>query len=131
MRTFHTLTQFPRRSRRGATLAAVSALCCGSIRADNFADVRYDSQAQELEVTMAYRGTNPDHSFSLAWGKCEEPGPDGVHNIVAEVLDDQWDDKAEQEFKKTTRFSLADFSCRPAVLTLRTAPRYYLVLRIP
>jgi hypothetical protein len=80
---------------------------------------------------MAYRGTNPDHTFSLQWGPCQTPADAGEPEIVAEVLDSQWQDAARQSFKKTTRFSLADLPCRPVKLTLRTAPRFYVALRIP
>jgi len=41
----------------------------------------------------------------------------GEPEIVAEVLDGQWQDAARQPFKKTTRFSLADLPCRPVKLT--------------
>jgi hypothetical protein len=44
--------------------------------------------------------------------------------VAVEVLDDQWRDQAQREFKKTVRFSLADMPCRPAKVTLRTAPRF-------
>jgi hypothetical protein len=80
---------------------------------------------------MAYRGTNPDHTFSLKWGPCQTLANAGEPEIVAEVLDSQWQDAASQSFKKTTRFSLADLPCRPVKLTLRTAPRFYVTLQIP
>ena len=70
-------------------------------------------------------------------GRCKARGPcqtlaDAAEpEIVAEVLDGQWQDAARQSFKKTTRFSLADLPCRPVKLTLRTAPRFYVTLRIP
>jgi hypothetical protein len=80
---------------------------------------------------MAYRGTNPDHTFSLKWGPCQTSADASQPEIVAEVLDSQWQDAARQPFKKTTRFSLADLPCRPVKLTLRTAPRFYVTLQIP
>jgi hypothetical protein len=99
--------------------------------ADNFAKVYYDASKDQLVVTMFYRGTNPDHTFSLKWGQCQEPQDGGVREIVAEVLDSQWQDVASQNFKKTTRFGLENVQCRPAKLTLRTAPRFYYTLEIP
>jgi hypothetical protein len=122
-----------------ASLHAGSALYCGLavalltavVRADNFANAYYDARRDQIVVTMAYRGTNPDHTFSLKWGQCKEPADGGAREIVAEVLDSQWQDAATQNFKKTTRFSLADLQCRPAKLTLRTAPRFYYTLQIP
>ena len=97
---------------------------------DTFSKVFHDAAQDELVVTMAYRGTNPDHSFSLKWGPCQTMD-DGSEEIVAEVLDSQWQDAARQPYKVTTRFSLADLPCRPVKLTLRTAPRFYVSLHIP
>jgi hypothetical protein len=49
-----------------------------------------------------------------------------------EVLDDQFDDEEQQDFKKTMRFSLDGLPCgRPASVTLRTAPRFFYTLTIP
>ncbi|MGC1522517.1 MAG: hypothetical protein WA803_13325 [Steroidobacteraceae bacterium] len=102
-----------------------------AVRADNFANAYYDARRDQIVVTMTYRGTNPDHAFSLKWGQCKEPADGSTRQIVAEVLDSQWQDAATRSFKKTTRFSLADLQCRPAKLTLRTAPRFYYMLQIP
>ena len=118
---------------------AVAAWLCSPVAAvlfnvahgDTFSGVSYDAGHDELVVTMAYRGTNPDHTFSLKWGPCETSANAGESEIVAEVLDSQWQDAARQPFKKTTRFSLADLQCRPVKLTLRTAPRFYVTLQIP
>ena len=98
---------------------------------DTFSGVSYDPAHDELVVTMAYRGTNPDHTFSLKWGPCQTAANAGDPEVVAEVLDSQWQDAARQPFKKTTRFGLADLPCRPVKLTLRTAPRFYVTLQIP
>jgi hypothetical protein len=87
--------------------------------ADNFAKIYYDSRKDQLVVTMSYRGTNPDHTFSLKWGPC------------AKSTDGSGHDAAQQNFKTTTRFDLNDIPCRPARLTLRTAPRFYSVVQIP
>jgi hypothetical protein len=99
--------------------------------ADNFANVYYDAKTDELVVTMRYRGTNPDHTFSLQWGKCQTLADASVPEIVADVNDSQARDAAREDFKTTTRFSLQDLPCRPAKLTLRTAPRFYYTLQIP
>jgi len=100
-------------------------------RADNFANAYYDSRKDQVVVTMFYRGTNPDHTFSLKWGRCKESADGSEREIVAEVLDSQWQDAATEDFKKTTRFGLESLHCRPAKLTLRTAPRFYYTLLIP
>ena len=107
------------------------AMLATAVRADTFANAYYDAGKDQIVVTMIYRGTNPDHTFSLKWGRCKE-SPDGSsREIVAEVLDSQWQDPETQDFRKTTRFSLDNLRCRPAKLTLRTAPRFYYTLQIP
>lgn len=100
-------------------------------QADNFASVYYEARKDQLVVTMFYRGTNPDHTFSLKWGQCRELTEGIGREIVAEVLDNQWQDAEQRNFKRTARFSLADLRCRPAKLTLRTAPRFFYALQIP
>ena len=101
-----------------------------SVQADNFADVYYSARKDQLVVTMAYRGTNQNHTFSLKWGPCQELDGGG-RAVAAEVLDSQWEDVEQNDFKKTTRFSLADIPCRPAKVTLRSAPRFFTTLQIP
>lgn len=83
-------------------------------------------------MTLFYRGTNPDHVFRLQWGACRPLGDTGsVSQIAAEVLDAQWNDAALHNYKRTVRFSLAGLRCRPAEVTLRTAPRFYYTLLVP
>jgi hypothetical protein len=110
----------------GLTAVMLSAVA----QADNFANVYYSARKDQLVITMGYRGTNPNHSFSLKWGQCQDLDGGG-REISAEVLDSQWQDVEQSDFKKTTRFSLAEVSCRPAKLTLRSAPRFFYTLQIP
>jgi hypothetical protein len=113
-------------------LAAAATFFSLRVRADNFANVRYNPQTDRLVVTMIYRGTNPNHHFSLKWGPCQANQSGHLPGATAEVLDDQYDDTAEQDFAKTVRFNLADMPCsRPMSLTLRTAPRFFYTLTIP
>jgi hypothetical protein len=113
-------------------LAAAATFFSLKGRADNIARVRYDRQTDRLVVTMIYRGTNPNHKFSLKWGQCQASDSANLPGVAAEVLDDQHDDAAEQDFAKTVRFSLAGLPCpRPVSLTLRTAPRFLYTLTIP
>ncbi len=112
-------------------LPLAAAAIGGAARADNFANVYYDASKDQLVVTLFYRGTNPDHRFTLKWGECKASADGTGHEIVAEVLDSQWQDGESDNYKKTTRFSLASLECRPAKLTLRTAPRFYYTLQIP
>jgi hypothetical protein len=80
---------------------------------------------------MNYRGTNPDHTFSLQWGKCRTLADATMPEVAVDVNDSQARDAARKDFKTTTRFSLENLPCRPAKLTLRTAPRFYFTLQIP
>jgi hypothetical protein len=113
-------------------LAAAATFFSLQGRADNFGGVRFDQQTDRLVVTMIYRGTNPNHHFSLKWGPCQANQSGSLPGATAEVLDDQYDDAAEQDFTKTVRFSLAAMPCpRPASVTLRTAPRFFHTLTIP
>jgi hypothetical protein len=99
-------------------------------QADSFQKVSYDPATDELVITVIYRGTNPDHQFSLKWGACQGHDDD-QREIVGELLDQQALDAARKEFRKTLRFSIADLDCRPAMLTVRTAPRFYFTLQVP
>jgi hypothetical protein len=115
-----------------AAVAAIGVCLLGTsaIRAATFSSAYYDPQTNELVVTLIYGGTNADHQFSLQWGACHPLGDTG-HQIVGEVLDSQWNDAAKQSFTKTVRFGLGGLTCRPATVTLRTAPRYETTLQIP
>ena len=99
--------------------------------ADAFAGTRYDRATDSLVVTLLYRGTNPNHRFTLTWGMCNMPGNGAVNEISAEVLDSQWQDAALHDYSKTVHFDLRAMPCRPAEVTLRTAPRFHITLYIP
>src|SRR5215472_14362550 len=108
----------------------LSLLGINSVRAASFSSAHYDPQTNELVVTLIYDGTDPDHQFSVQWGQCRPLG-DAGHQIAGEVLDSQWNDVAKHHFTKTVRFGLGSINCRPATVTLRTAPRYEYTLQIP
>ena len=120
-------------TRRSSWLVASSfVLASSALEADSFSSVHYDSKTNQLVVTMIYRGTNPDHQFSIQWGECQSLGDGGTkHQIAAEVLDSQWNDTEQQTYTKTVRFSLANVNCHPATVTLHTAPRFEYTLEIP
>jgi hypothetical protein len=137
-RSGRTLTAFRPRLAMRAFLAAIMCLFgCAAVMvwhaamADNFAKVYYDARKDKLVVTIFYRGTNPNHTFSLKWGPCTQSTNGKGRAIDAEVLDSQWQDGAQQNFTKTTQFDLSDLQCRPATLSLRTAPRFYSTVQIP
>jgi hypothetical protein len=121
-----------RASKLALTAALAFILFAGPYagRGDNFQKVTYDPAADELVIVVVYRGTNPDHQFSLKWGPCIDRGGNR-HEIIAELLDQQYQDAARKDYKKTVRMSLTAMDCRPAVVTLRTAPRYYYAVTVP
>jgi hypothetical protein len=113
-------------------LAANAAFFSQGAQADNFRSIRYDQRSDRLVVTMIYRGTNPNHRFSLRWGECQLRQSGDLPGVTAEVLDDQFDDQEQQDFLKTVRFDLKGMPCpRPVSVTLRTAPRFFYTLTIP
>jgi hypothetical protein len=114
------------------TAAAATSLFALGAHADTFGRVRYDRQRNQLVVTMLYRGSNPNHKFSIKWGDCEPDQSGVLPGVTGEVLDDQYKDPERQDFKKTVYFSLAGMPCpRPASVTLRSAPRFFYTLTIP
>jgi len=132
----HTLSKLANSRRRAGGwaggLAAMCLLPAASLRADTFSGAQYDPKSDELVVTIVYDGTTPDHQFSLHWGECQSvAGNASMRQIAVDVIDAQWQDVAKQSFTKTVRFSVAGLACRPAVVTLRTAPRYEITLKIP
>jgi hypothetical protein len=113
-----------------AILGAASLVAAGQASAEAFGDVIYDANSDELVVTMLYSGTNPDHAFTLEWGKCTKH-PDGTTDVTAEVIDSQARDAVSQEFKKTVRLSLAALTCRPATVTLHSWPSSFSSVPVP
>jgi hypothetical protein len=113
-------------------LATAAALLWQSAHAANFGNVHFDKTTNQLVVTMLYRGTNPNHKFTLKWGDCQANQSGDLPGATAEVLDDQFDDQAQQDFKHIVHFGLEGMPCvRPARVTLRTAPRFFQTVAIP
>ena len=122
------------RSQWACLALLLGLIALASIRiaqADNFSRVYYDASKDELVIRMNYRGTNPDHTFTLQWGPCKTTQDGAPSEMAADVLDSQWQDNAQRDFKKTFRVKLADMVCRPCKLTSRTAPRFFYMLQIP
>jgi hypothetical protein len=122
-----------RRSRAAAGVGAAILVLAG-IRpapADDFVRVRYDPATDQLVLTMRYQGTNAHHGFSLQWGQCKARAAGLAAQLPGRVLDDQAQDPAQSAFVVTTRIGLADMPCRPAKVTLWTAPRFFYVVMIP
>jgi hypothetical protein len=116
----------------GLASLGAATLLVRRAHADNFGNVYYDKKTDRLVVSMVYRGSNPNHKFSLQWGDCKTDQSVNIPTVTADILDDQFEDDAQMDFRKTTRFSLAGLPCsRPASVTLRTAPRFFYTLTIP
>jgi hypothetical protein len=114
------------------TVAMVTATAAAM--ADTFGPVSYDPSSDQLIVTMIYDGTNPDHHFSVQWGRCHKANQSDQpahQTIVASILDDQWNDAAASTYTTTVKVPLATLSCRPATVTLKTAPDFYTSVDIP
>ena|ERR1700761_9594708 len=136
-RNVSSIATFPDSAPRILTTTLIGAfvLCLnltGQVRADDFAAVRYDRKNNKLVVTLNYQGTNPHHHFTIKWGECQANQDGSMPGAAAEILDDQFNDAAQQNYTKTVRFSLDDMPCpRPMSLTLRSAPRFFYTLTIP
>jgi hypothetical protein len=98
--------------------------------ADDFQTISYDAATDELVIVVNYSGTNPDHQFTMDWGACQTKD-DNQRELFGELIDQQGRDAAHQELRKTVRISLAGVDCRPAKLTVRTAPRFLATVSIP
>ncbi len=116
--------------RIGLAILAAAGGCGGLAHADSFGKVVYDAATDELVVTMHYRGTQPNHRFSLKWGHCHAH-KHRKSTISVEVLDEQWQDLEQQDYVETTRFALSELACRPARVTLHSAPRFYTAVSLP
>jgi hypothetical protein len=118
-------------------VCALAPLVCVLARsdpasADSFGSTYYDRSTNELVVTMRYMGTNPNHKFTLQWGSCQPADSDSIATVDVAVLDDQFEDAAQQDYQTVERFSLGDMRCqRPVTVMLYTAPRVSFPLLIP
>lgn len=122
----------PRHTRwlRSWGLAGLIFLIGTAGRADDFQAISYDAATDELVMVVNYSGTNADHQFNMHWGECRTKD-DNQRELFGELIDQQGMDAARQEFRKTVRISLADVDCRPAMVTVRTAPRFLATVSIP
>jgi hypothetical protein len=111
-------------------LAGLIFVIGSASRADDFEKISYDAAADELVIMVNYSGTNPDHQFTMNWGECQTKN-NNQRELFGELIDQQARDAARQEFRKTVRISLAAVDCRPAMVTVRTAPRFLATVSIP
>ncbi len=101
-----------------AALIAVLLVAGLPAKAADIVGAKYDAADDTIVVNIAYRGTQPDHEFTVEWGPCNEAGgpPAGV---TARLIDRQGRDIAREEFRVTGRLGLQELPCRPAEVTLR------------
>jgi hypothetical protein len=110
------------------TLCAVGvlSLVAGIADATNILAMRQDTATDEVVIDVAYRGTNPNHQFSLLWSDCRDfPFEGASYQVEARLADTQAEDRALEEFKQTLRFTLSSLKCRPAKLTVSTAAGFH------
>lgn len=111
-----------------ACLAAV--LYVAPAAAVSITALSYDPGKDQLVMTIAYRGTNPDHEFTVQWDACKRRGDERME-IFGLLVDSQPNDLARQEFKKPLRIELRDFTCRPSTATIRTSAGFFASVNIP
>lgn len=97
---------------QAAVALSASALACAT-HASDLRDARYDAATDSIIVEVAYQGTNPNHEFSVQWGRCEN------NAVAGRVVDSQWNDKAVEPYRLWDHVSIDDIPCRPARVTLR------------
>ena len=114
---------------RVAIIVALTIASTTVAKADTFGPVRYDPTTNQILVIIQYRGTNPNHHFSIRWGHCRKlhgelhgPAPRAIN---LGILDQQGNDAARRGYTELVKVPLAGMSCRPATVTLWTPPNQY------
>ena len=105
-------------------LAAIAAPAHGA----DITGAAYERERDELVVDIVYRGTSPNHEFTLQWGACSDGPP---YRTSARLIDTQGRDVAHEEYRVRERFSLAGLQCRPAAVTLRLGRSALATVQIP
>lgn len=118
------------RLRSWAPCLLLAALYCGPASAISVSNLVYDASKDQLVMQIAYRGTNPDHEFSVEWAECARLDEERSQ-IFGMLVDDQANDRALQEFTKEFTVDLLGFSCRPAKVTIRTSVGFFIAVDIP
>ena len=55
--------------------AALTFLLAWPAHAADIVEARHDPASDQIVAEVAYRGTNPDHDFSVQWGQCSDASP--------------------------------------------------------
>lgn len=120
-----------RRATLGRLVACIAALLyVAPAAAILVTALTYDPAKDQLVMTIAYRGTNPDHEFRVQWDKCARLDDERMQ-ILGLLIDSQPNDLARQDFTKPMRINLRDFSCRPSKVTIRTSAGFFTSVDIP
>jgi hypothetical protein len=96
-----------------ALLAAMLAL---PLHAADILEAGYNAARDQIEVDIAYRGTHPDHEFTVQWGECSGESPP---RLVGRLVDRHGGDAAREDYRTKERVALGAIPCRPAIVTLR------------
>ena len=117
------------------TFAVATGIATTVVMAEDFGAVHYDPKGDQLIVTVIYDGTNPNHHFSIHWGRCHKLH-DQLHGparkiINVGILDDQGNDAAMKSYTEIVKVPLAGMSCRPATVTLWAPPDSSTSIDIP
>ena len=117
------------------TFAVAMLTASAVVMAEDFGAVHYDRKGDQLIVTVMYDGTNPNHHFSIHWGRCHKIH-DHLHGparkiIDVGILDDQGNDAAMKSYTEIVKVPPAGMSCRPATVTLWAPPDSSTSIDIP
>lgn len=117
--------------RRFLALVVTIAGCVGGTAAEaaNIVGLSYEAQSDSLVIQIVYRGTHPDHQFSVEWAQCRQF--DQGAQILGLLVDSDPKDPAREDFSKVLRISLAQQSCRPAQVIIRTDAGFLRSVDVP
>lgn len=113
-----------------AAASLLALIYCTPAAAVTVNGLTYDAEKNQLVMTIYYRGTNPDHAFSVQWAECDRLD-DERSQILGLLIDSQPNDLARQEFTQEFKVDLASFSCRPAKVTIRTSAGFFMSVDVP
>jgi hypothetical protein len=118
------------RTRYWAACLLLALLHATSASAVTIEGLRYDEAKDQLVMNINYRGTNPDHEFSVLWAECRRLD-DERSQILGVLMDSQANDLAREDFTKKLEIPLKDFTCRPAKVTIRTSTNLFWSVDVP
>jgi hypothetical protein len=113
-----------------AASSLLALLYCAPASAITVSGLTYDAAKNRLVMTVAYRGTNPEHQFSVQWDECKRLDDDRSQ-ILGLLIDSQPDDLARQEFTQQFTVDLSAFTCRPSKVTIRTSAGFFMSVDVP